>query len=81
MLISPYRPDCLVVNARASCARGLEFKSWVSQIIPNVANGSPPLQRPYKYSVALLALSRGDDGPLVIHFGVLWQIKWKVGLV
>jgi len=32
------------VNARASYAEGLEFKSRTGQILHSVANGSPPLQ-------------------------------------
>jgi len=32
------------VNARASCAGGLEFKSRTGQILDSVANGSSPLQ-------------------------------------
>jgi len=51
--------DGRTVNARASCAGGLEFKSRTGLTLYSIANGSPTLQHICKVAVAL-ALWRGD---------------------
>jgi len=79
-----YRLVARTVNARASCAEGLELKSRIGQtsrtgqILHSVANGSPPLQHLRKSCVALV-LWRGDGHrKLVTRFGVIQRVYWKV---
>jgi len=50
-----HRLDGRTVNARASSAEGLEFKSQTGKILRIVVNGSPPLQRVLQ-SYCLVAL-------------------------